>query len=125
VVKPLKIIKDETQVRKKLNEYKKLNCYSYDDMKYLKELNEELILEKLSLGPSEEDIEKNNYIIKEIVLENLKMGDIFPTFHSVNGVVLDVYFQCESPCELICFKVGDMQDNVTVKYYIKKYFYLI
>jgi hypothetical protein len=119
VIKPLKIIKDETHVRKKFNEYKKMNCYSYDDLKYLRELNEDLILEKLSLGPAEEDIEKKNYTVKEIVLENLKMGDIFPTYHSVNGVVLDVYFQCESPCELISFKLGDMQDNVPVKSKLK------
>ncbi len=110
----MKVIKDESQIRKKLNEYKKLNCYSYDDIKYLKELNEELILEKLSLGPSEEDLERKNYMVKDIVLEILKMGDIFPTFYTINGIVLDVYFQCESPCELICFKVGDLQDNVPV-----------
>ena len=114
MVKPLKLIKDESNLRRKLNEYKKSKCYSYDDIKYLKGINEEIILEKLSLGPTEKDIEMENYLVKDIVLENLKMGDLFPTFHSVNGTVLDVYYQCESPCELICFKVGDLQDNVQV-----------
>ena len=114
MIKPIKIIKDETNMRKQLNEYKKSNRYSYDDIKYLKDINEDIILEKLCLGPNEKDIEKENFIVKDIVIENLKMGDLFPTFHSVNGMVLDVFYQCESPCELICFKVGDLQDNVQV-----------
>jgi hypothetical protein len=83
-------------------------------MKYIKELNSDILLEKLAVGPSEDDIANNNYINKNITLECLKMGDIFPTYHCVNNITLDVYYESESPCELITIKMGDLQDTIPV-----------
>ncbi len=42
------------------------------------------MIEILAKGPSEADIMKGNYISKEITLETLKIGDIFPSYYAVN-----------------------------------------
>jgi CRP-like cAMP-binding protein len=112
VIKPINFIKDESAVKKKLNTYKNLRCITYDDLKFLKEINEEKLIDILSQGPTEEDFANNNIIERDITLENLKMGDIFPSYYSSNNVALDVYYEAENPCELIVLKLNDLNDIV-------------
>lgn len=114
VVKPINFIKDESVIRKKLNDFRNLRSVSYDDLKYLKEINDERLTDFLAKGPSEEDIEKNNVISKNITLESLKMGDIFPSYYSANNIALDVYYEAESPCDLIMLKLSDLQETISV-----------
>ena len=63
--------------RKKLrkNQPKKKNFY--EDLNSKTQIENDIILEKMSLGPSEEDIENDNYINKDLTLETLKIGQIF------------------------------------------------
>ena len=64
-------------------------------------------------------MEKNTNINeKDITLETLKMGDIFPSYHAVNNLYLDVFYEAESPCELIVIKLNDLQEIITVNKFL-------
>lgn len=84
----------------------------------IKELSEDKLIEVLCLGPSEEDIKKENYLKKDIILETLKIGDIFPSYFCINNITLDVDFISDSPCELIVIKISDIQELIPVFYII-------
>jgi len=84
-----------------------------------REFSEDKFIEILSIGPSQDDIANNRHIKKDIVLETLKVGDIFPAYFSVNNITLDVDFISDSPSEVIIMKVSDIQDLLPVKNYSK------
>ena len=126
VTKKIKFIKNEKKFmeneRKKLrkNQQKKKNFY--EDLNSKMQLENDIILEKMSLGPSEEDIENDNYINKDLTLETLKIGDIFPSYYTINGMNLDVSFIADNPCDIIIVKLTDIQDIMPETYeFIKKY----
>jgi hypothetical protein len=97
-----------------MNRSTKLSSNSYEDMKILKELNEEKVIEILAQGPSEEEYKKNNIINKNITLECLKMGDIFPAYYTANSNYLDVSYYAESPCDVIILRLTDLQETLPV-----------
>ena len=68
----------------------------------------------LSKGPTDEDRQKQNIETKELQLETLKMGDIFPSYHISKFITLDVEFVAESPVELISLRIGDLNDAIPV-----------
>jgi hypothetical protein len=114
-------IKDEGAVRKKL----KLNknniahdLFYQEKLKILSEINQEKILEVLAKGPTDEDIENKNILSRNLVLETLKMGDIFPSYYTLNHITLDVDYITDSPSELICFKLSDLEDLIPVLYFL-------
>ena len=126
VTKKIKFIKNEKKFmeneRKKLrkNQQKKKNFY--EDLNSKMQLENDIILEKMSLGPSEEDIENDNYINKDLTLETLKIGDIFPSYYTINGLNLDVSFIADNPSDIIIVKLTDIQDIMPETYeFIKKY----
>ena len=45
-----------------------------------KSIEEEKVIEQLAKGPSDEDYERKNVILKDITLESMKMGDVFPAY---------------------------------------------
>ncbi len=85
-----------------------------ENLKIMLEINQEKILEVLSKGPSEDDINNNNVINKDLVLETLKMGDIFPSYYALNHFTLDVDYITESPSEIIYFKITDLEEIIPV-----------
>ena len=126
VTKKIKFIKNEKKFmeneRKKLrkNQQKKKNFY--EDLNSKMQIENDIILEKMSLGPSEEDIENDNYINKDLTLETLKIGDIFPSYYTINGLNLDVSFIADNPSDIIIVKLTDIQDIMPETYeFIKKY----
>ena len=126
VMKKIKFIKNEKKFmeneRKKLrkNQPKKKNFY--EDLNTKMQIENDIILEKMSLGPSNEDIENNNYINKDLTLESLKIGDIFPSYYTINGLNLDVSFIADNPSDIIIVKLTDIQEIMPETYeFIKKY----
>jgi len=126
VTKKIKFIKNEKKFmeneRKKLrkNQQKKKNFY--EDLNSKMQIENDIILEKMSLGPSNEDIENNNYINKDLTLESLKIGDIFPSYYTINGLNLDVSFIADNPSDIIIVKLTDIQEIMPETYeFIKKY----
>ena len=126
VTKKIKFIKNEKKFmeneRKKLrkNQPKKKNFY--EDLNTKMQIENDIILEKMSLGPSNEDIENNNYINKDLTLESLKIGDIFPSYYTINGLNLDVSFIADNPSDIIIVKLTDIQEIMPETYeFIKKY----
>ena len=78
--------------------------------------------EILSYGPSEQDMKEDNYINKEITLEILKIGDIFPAYYACNELYLDVRFESDNPCELIEIDTSNIKEIIPETYeFIKKY----
>jgi hypothetical protein len=43
------------------------------------------------------------------------MGDIFPPYYSMNNIPLDVFYQAETPCEVIVININDLYDILKVK----------
>jgi hypothetical protein len=82
-----------------------------------REFSEDKFIEVLSIGPSEVDIGNENYVRKEIGLETLKSGDIFPCYFCINNISLSVDFVSESPCEVIIIKISDIQELLPVRDY--------
>jgi CRP-like cAMP-binding protein len=113
VIKNIDFIKDENKMKKQIQR-KSMSSNSYEDMKIIKEINEEKMLEALSQGPTNEDYEKSNVQTRSITLETLKMGDLFPSYHCVNSLTLDVSYEAESPCDLIILKLSDLQETIIV-----------
>ena len=47
----------------------------------------------------------------------MKMGDVFPAYFAIAGFTNendDLSFVADSPCELICMKLSDLQEAVPV-----------
>lgn len=105
------MIKDESNLKNKIR--KESLCWIENLIKS-KEFSEDKFIEVLSIGPSEEDIKNENYIKKNIGLETLKTGDIFPCYFCVNNISLSVDFIAESPCEVIIMKISDIQELLPV-----------
>lgn len=121
-MKTVDFIKDENSLRKKygLNKTKIAHDQFYqENLKILTEINQEKILEVLSKGPTEEDINNQNVIYRELILETLKIGDVFPSYYTLNHITLDIDFVTDSPSELIYFKISDLEEIVPViKFYL-------
>ena len=82
-----------------------------------KSIEEEKVIEQLAKGPSDEDYERKNVILKDITLESMKMGDVFPAYFAVIGFSNEndnLSFVADSPCELISMKLTDLQETVPV-----------
>ena len=78
--------------------------------------------EILSFGPTTKDLQENNYINKEITLEVLKIGDIFPSYYACNELFLDIQFESDNPCELIEIDISNIKEIIPETYeFIKKY----
>ena len=122
VVKNIKFIKNEKKVIKKRLVRNKSQFLDFNDLNNRQQIEHERTLELLSFGPNEEDIKENNFINKNITLEILKLGDIFPSYYAINGLFLDVQFEADNPCELIVIKLSDIQEIIPDTYqFIKKY----
>ena len=101
---------------------KKTSFTNYEDIDRIKQIENEKILDILAVGPSEDDINNGEYITRDITLETLKIGDIFPSYYSLNGYYLDVTFQADNPCDIIVIKLMDIQELIPETYeFIKKY----
>jgi CRP-like cAMP-binding protein len=123
VTREIKFIKNDRKLRKERS--KKLTSKQFTDFEDLnnrQQIENDKMIELLSAGPSEEDIKSGNYISKEITLETLKIGDIFPSYYAINSLYLDVRFEADTPCEFIAIKLSDIQEIVPDTYdFIKKY----
>jgi len=96
---------------------KKKTIFSYNNIfnKKEKELEEDKKIEDLSKGPTKEDYGKNNIVYKDIVLESMKMGDIFPAYFAIVGFTNEnenISFVADSPCELISMKLPEIKEFV-------------
>ena len=125
ISKEIKFIKNEAKIRRKeMNKYnkKKTAFTNYEDIDRIKQLENEKILDILAVGPTENEINNGEYITRDITLETLKIGDIFPSYYSLNGYYLDVTFQADNPCDIIVIKLMDIQELIPETYeFIKKY----
>ena len=78
--------------------------------------------EILSYGPSQQDLQEDNYVNKKITLEILKIGDIFPSYYACNELYLNVEYESDNPCELIEIDINNIKEIIPDTYeYIKKY----
>ena len=106
VTKEIKFIKDDKRFRRqgKKNLAKK-EFIDFSDLsnRNRQQIENEKIIEQLSAGPTVNDLEKGNFITKEITLETLKIGDIFPSYYAVNSLLLDVNFEADNIMPLILF----------------------
>ena len=122
VIKEIKFIKDETKLRQKRMKRNRSQILDYNDFNNRQQMEKEKLLELLSLGPSEEDIREENYINKNITLEIIKIGDIFPSYYSSNELYLDIQFESDNPCELIEIDISNIKEIVPETFeFIKKY----
>ena len=125
ISKQIKFIKNEAKIRRQeINKYnkKKTSFTNYEDIDRIKQIENDKILDILSIGPSEEEINNGEYITRDITLETLKIGDIFPSYYSLNGYHLDVTFEADNPCDIIVVKLMDIQELIPETYeFIKKY----
>ena len=125
ISKQIKFIKNEGKIRRQeKNKYnkKKTSFTNYEDIDKMKQLENEKILDILSIGPTEEEINNGEYLTRDITLETLKIGDIFPSYYSLNGLYLDVTFEADNPCDIIVVKLMDIQELIPQTYdFIKKY----
>jgi hypothetical protein len=90
-----------------------------ENLKILSEMNQEKLMAVLSKGPTEEDKENNNITTKELTLETLKTGDVFPSYYTLNHITLDIDFVTDSLSELFTFKLSDLEEIIPVIFYIK------
>ena len=123
VTRDIKFIKNEKKYRRegKKNLAKK-EFIDFNELNIREQIENDKIIDQLSLGPTTEDLEKKNYISKEITLETLKIGDIFPSYYAMNSLCLDVNFEADTPCEFISMKLTDLQEIIPETYeFIKKY----
>ena len=122
VLKEIQFIKNENKIKKKRIKKNKSQLLDFNDFNNRQQIERERILEVLALGPSEEDIRENNYINKNITLEILKIGDIFPPYYSSNELYLDVQFESDNPCELIELDMSNIKEIIPETFdFIKKY----
>ena len=67
-------------------------------------------------------MKEDNYERKQITLEILKIGDIFPSYYACNELYLDVQFESDNPCELIEIDTGNIKEIIPDTYeFVKKY----
>ena len=123
VTKEIKFIKNEKKIIKKKQLRKnKSQILSLEEYKNQKELERQKMNEILSFGPSDQDLIEHNYVNKQITLEILKIGDIFPSYYACNEIYLDVQFESDNPCELIEVDIGNIKEIMPETYeFIKKY----
>jgi CRP-like cAMP-binding protein len=122
VTKEIKFIKNELKVKKRRLKKNLSEILDFEKYRNCKELEKEKMKEILSYGPSELDIKEDNYINKEITLEILKIGDIFPAYYACNELYLDVRFESDNPCELIEIDTSNIKEIIPETYeFIKKY----
>ena len=122
VLKQIQFIKNENKIRKKRLLKNRSQILDFNDYNNRIEVENEKILELLSLGPKDEDIKEDNYINKNITLEILKIGDIFPSYYSSNELYLDVQFESDNPCELIELDISHIKEIIPETFeFIKKY----
>ncbi len=105
------MLKDEGNLRNKIRREGETWIENIDKSR---EFSEDKFIEILSLGPSRDDIIKEKYIKKDIILETLKIGDIFPAYFCINNLFLDIDFITESPSEIIKMKISDIQELLPV-----------
>jgi hypothetical protein len=103
-------IKNDSHIK---NEYKKNNKNLKKSICLGNAEFDEAYLDLLSEGPAPSDY-PFNVERREITLETLKLGDIFPVHYTVNGQYLNVKYIADSPCELIVIKLTDMQEIIPV-----------
>ena len=122
VTKEIKFIKNESKVKKRSMRRNLSEILNFEEYKNYKNMEKEKMKEILSLGPSKEDLQEDNYINKQITLEILKIGDIFPSYYACNELYLDVQFESDNPCELIEIDIGNIKEIIPETYeFIKKY----
>ena len=122
VTKEIKFIKNEQKVKKRQLRKTKSQILSFEEYKNRKELEKQKMKEILSFGPTSQDLQENNYINKEITLEVLKIGDIFPSYYACNELFLDIQFESDNPCELIEIDISNIKEIIPETYeFIKKY----
>lgn len=123
VTKRIQFIRSEKKVRGNvLRNSKKYPFTNFEDMNVRMEYQNEKVMEQLALGPTEEDIKNGNCCEKDITLETLKIGDIFPSYYCLNGLYLDVTFEANNPCDVIVVKLADVQEiGPDTSDFIKKY----
>ena len=123
VTKEIKFIKNEKKIIKKKQLRKnKSQILTLEEYKNQKELERQKMNEILSFGPTDQDLIEHNYINKQITLEILKIGDIFPSYYACNEIYLDVQFESDNPCELIEVDIGNIKEILPETYeFIKKY----
>lgn len=127
ILKNVDFIKDDSTIRKSLSTDKSKiahdNFYQ-ENLKILNEINQEKILAVLSKGPTKEDRDFNNVITRELTLETLKTGDVFPSYYTLNHITLDVDFVTDSLSELFCFKLSDLEEIIPVGFFFFVFFLL-
>lgn len=122
VIKEIKFIKNESKVKKRRLRKNLSDILDFEKYRNYKKMEKEKMKEILSFGPSEQDLLEDNYINKEITLEILKIGDIFPSYYACNELYLDVKFESDNPCELIEIDIGNIKEIIPDTYeFIKKY----
>ena len=122
VVKEIRFIKNESKIKQKRIKRNRSQILDFNDYNNRQQIEKEKLLELLALGPNEEDIKEDNYVNKNITLEILKIGDIFPPYYSSNELYLDVQFESDNTCELIELDISNIKEIVPETYeFIKKY----
>ena len=123
VTKEIKFIKNEKKIIKNKQLIKsRSQILTLEEYKNRKELEKQKMKEILSFGPTNQDLLENNFVNKQITLEVLKIGDIFPSYYACNEIYLDVQFESDNPCELIEVDIGNIKEIIPETYeFIKKY----
>ena len=122
VTKEINFIKNEAKVKKRSLKRNLSEILDFEKYRNYKINQKEKMKEILSFGPSEQDMKEDNYVSKQITLEILKIGDIFPSYYACNELYLDVQFESDNPCELIEIDTGNIKEIIPDTYeFIKKY----
>ena len=122
VTKEINFIKNEAKVKKRSLKRNLSEILDFEQYRNYKIMQKEKMKEILSFGPSEQDMKEDNYVSKQITLEILKIGDIFPSYYACNELYLDVQFESDNPCELIEIDTGNIKEIIPDTYeFIKKY----
>jgi len=122
VTKEINFIKNELKVKKRRLKRNLSDILDFEKYRNYKIMEKEKMKEILSFGPTEQDIKEDNYERKQITLEILKIGDIFPSYYACNELYLDVQFESDNPCELIEIDTGNIKEIIPDTYeFVKKY----
>ena len=122
VTKDIAFIKDELKVKKRRLKKNLSEILDFEKYRNYKIMEKEKMKEILSYGPSQQDLQEDNYVNKKITLEILKIGDIFPSYYACNELYLNVEYESDNPCELIEIDINNIKEIIPDTYeYIKKY----
>jgi CRP-like cAMP-binding protein len=122
VTKEINFIKNEAKVKKRSLKRNLSEILDFEKYRNYKIMQKEKMKEILSFGPTEQDMKEDNYERKQITLEILKIGDIFPSYYACNELYLDVQFESDNPCELIEIDTGNIKEIIPDTYeFVKKY----